>query len=196
MLKYFSFLLFPDKSQLMKWQNLRISHPKILATCVTNDWVLHSIMAEEKFAEDYSRDSPDTLILAAGNDRFVHNRAMQYFVRATHRANPKKKLLFIAPKAYHELLFENELIRGATKEMIRTFFLQKSDDVSQVENFVKTPFELWNPDEKIKTVPEIIYRTSMIALASVGCACGLFMIISGTYFPVWAFRKANAASSD
>ena len=88
-------------------------HPEIMSTCVTNDWVRHSIAAQKKFSLRYEFVKTNTLILAAENDRFVHNRAMKIFLRKAGCAK-----MFVVPAACHELLFETENIRGATLKVV------------------------------------------------------------------------------
>lgn len=52
-----------DQTQLDKWQALRVRYPNLITTCVTNDWVLHSIRAQKKFASRYEFVRTNTLVL-------------------------------------------------------------------------------------------------------------------------------------
>lgn len=53
-----------DAEEQLKWQNLRMSYPNsLIATCVTNDWVLQSIRAQKKLANRYQFVKTNTLIL-------------------------------------------------------------------------------------------------------------------------------------
>jgi lysophospholipase len=52
-----------DQEQLDKWMDLRMRYPNIIATCVTNDWIYHSIRAQNKFESKYEFVKTNTLIL-------------------------------------------------------------------------------------------------------------------------------------
>lgn len=52
-----------DQEQLNNWQDLRMRYPGLITTCVTNDWVLHSIRAQKKFSHRYEFVRTNTLIL-------------------------------------------------------------------------------------------------------------------------------------
>ena len=52
-----------DQEQLSNWQDLRMRYPQLIATCVTNDWVLHSIRAQKKFFHRYEFVRTNTLVL-------------------------------------------------------------------------------------------------------------------------------------
>jgi lysophospholipase len=52
-----------DQKQLDKWEALRMRYPNLIATCVTNDWVYHSIRLQRRFAEKYEFVKNNTLIL-------------------------------------------------------------------------------------------------------------------------------------
>lgn len=52
-----------DQGQLDKWIALRQKYPNLITTCVTNDWVYHSIRAQRRFAERYQFVHTNTLIL-------------------------------------------------------------------------------------------------------------------------------------
>ena len=62
--------------QLLKWEMLRRRYPEIISCCVTNDWVLHSLRAQNKFSEQCTLFRANCLILQAADDSFVYNRAM------------------------------------------------------------------------------------------------------------------------
>jgi alpha-beta hydrolase superfamily lysophospholipase len=40
--------------------------------------------------------------------------------------------MFMVPNAYHEILYETELVRQAALKVVYDFFSQRSDDVHQV----------------------------------------------------------------
>lgn len=52
-----------DQDQLSNWQDLRMRYPAMIATCVTNDWLLHSIRAQKRFAHRYQFVRTNTLVL-------------------------------------------------------------------------------------------------------------------------------------
>jgi lysophospholipase len=57
-----------DQEQLDKWIALRMRYPNhCIASCVTNDWIYHSIRAQNKFESKYEFVKTNTLIL-----RWVH----------------------------------------------------------------------------------------------------------------------------
>lgn len=85
--------------------------------------------------------------------------------------------LFFAPESYHELLFENNLIRSATKAIIRDFFTQKSDDVSTVE--LSYPLIEVDPTDSTYSLPELLLRSAGIVLSICGIIIGGVLIITG-----------------
>jgi pimeloyl-ACP methyl ester carboxylesterase len=52
-----------DQNMLNQWQDLRMRYPSLIATCVTNDWILHSIRAQKKFSRRYEFVRTNTLVL-------------------------------------------------------------------------------------------------------------------------------------
>ena len=52
-----------DQQQLNQWLALRLRYPQLISTCVTNDWLLHSIKAQIQFATRYEFVRTNTLIL-------------------------------------------------------------------------------------------------------------------------------------
>jgi alpha-beta hydrolase superfamily lysophospholipase len=52
-----------SQSQLDQWIALRMRYPQLIATCVTNDWVYHSLRANQRFADRYEFVKTNTLIL-------------------------------------------------------------------------------------------------------------------------------------
>lgn len=52
-----------DKEQQQKWVDMRMKYPNLITTCVTNDWIYHSIRAQRRFAERYQFVHTNTLIL-------------------------------------------------------------------------------------------------------------------------------------
>jgi lysophospholipase len=108
-----------DYEQMNIQQQIKETYPETIACCVTNQWILESIVAQKKFARVWDWVRTETLVIAAEHDRFVYTRAMRMFVKEV----PYCKLLF-APNAYHELLHENVQTRGAVETVIADFFLQ------------------------------------------------------------------------
>lgn len=60
-----------DPKQLDQWQQLRKMYPQIMSTCVTNDWVLHSIRAQKRFSFRYELVQTNTIILAAEHGTYL-----------------------------------------------------------------------------------------------------------------------------
>jgi len=163
-----------DPEQLRNWQLLRQKYPALLATCVTNDWVLQSIRAQKKFSRFYEFVAPNVLVIAADPARevFVHNRAMSMFVNKA----PRSRML-VAPGAFHELLFESAVIRGAVTKTVMDFFSQTSDDVTQVH--ACSPLQEWDKATPIYSPAESLIRAVGVTVAIVGAVTGLSLILSG-----------------
>lgn len=54
-----------SQENLEKWKALRMRYPhQLICTCVTNDWLYHSIRAQNKFSEKYGFVRTNTLIIA------------------------------------------------------------------------------------------------------------------------------------
>lgn len=62
-----------DQGQLDNWSKLRLKYPEVMSTCVTNDWVVQSIRAQEKLSRLYEFIGTNTLILCADNRKEVPN---------------------------------------------------------------------------------------------------------------------------
>jgi len=71
--------LTKDKGQLLLWEQLRQKYPRIISSCVTNDWVLQSIRAQRKFSRQYELMRTPCLIFKADEDVFVYNHAIDLF---------------------------------------------------------------------------------------------------------------------
>jgi len=162
-----------DPHQLSLWRELRKKYPQVMATCVTNDWLIQALRAQKKFATRFEFVRTNTLILAAENDVFVYNRAMAMFLQKA----PCCKMFF-APDAFHELLFENDAVRSASFKAINDFFAQVSDDVSLVHP--SSPLVNYQKDAPIYTVTETILRTSGVVIAGVGVVLGLSLVFGRT----------------
>jgi lysophospholipase len=162
-----------DAEQLTKWEALRMKYPNhMITTCITNDWVYHSIRAQKKFAERYSFVKTNTLILSAEIDYLVNNRAMAMFIRKA----PNTKM-FNIPGSYHEILYETEAIRDSAMKCIYDFFNQKSDDISLV--LPCYPLVVYDQTVGIYSMPELIVRGVGIGLSVVSLIAGVVMILGG-----------------
>lgn len=159
---------------LNRWQQLRQRYPEIMSTCITNDWLLQSIRAQKKFSRFYEFIGTNTLIIAADADKdlFVFNRAMQIFVNKAPRVS-----MFVAPNSYHEVLFENEIIRGAAMKVICDFFTQVSDNVELVVPC--SPLILFDKNTPIYSPAETVIRAVGISIGIVTCSIGIALLISG-----------------
>ena len=72
--------LTTDKEQLGNWERLRRRYPRIISSCVTNDWVLQSLKAQEAFSHQYACMKTKCILFKATEDIFVYNHAMDLFV--------------------------------------------------------------------------------------------------------------------
>lgn len=52
-----------NQEELDKWQALRMRFPNLITTCVTNDWIFHSIRAQKRFDSKYQFVKTNTIIL-------------------------------------------------------------------------------------------------------------------------------------
>lgn len=82
--------------------------------------------------------------------------------------------MFVAPGAYHEILFEQETIREAALKVITDFFSQRSDDITLVPPCY--PLQLYDPVTPIYSAPELLFRGVGIAISALGIVAGLAMI--------------------
>jgi hypothetical protein len=164
-----------DSHQLEKINSLRQLHPQILSSCLTNQWIFQSVRAQRRFAKYYEAIKTNTLIVAAENDLFVHNRAMAMFV---HKAQHSQ--MFLAPDSMHNLLFENDMVRGATIRVILDFLTQLEDDVSKVEP--AAPLIPCDKNTPLYSSAEIIMRAAGVSVGILGILAGLTMTITGGRF--------------
>lgn len=160
-----------DQEQLSNWQDLRMRYPAaLITTCVTNDWLVHSVRAQKKFSAKYEFVKTNTLILSAETDYLVYNRAMAAFVRKAPAAK-----MFHVPGAFHEILQEQEPIRDAARKVISDFFNQKSDSVALVQPCY--PLVNYDPKTAMYALPELVVRGTGLLLAAVGIVAGFAMIL-------------------
>lgn len=162
-----------DIDQLHNWEILRHRYPSIVSSCITVQWLLETIRAQKKFAYRYKLVRTNTLVLAAENDRFVHNRAMAMFLKQAPNAQ-----MFFAPESLHELLHENESIRGACRKSIIDFFTQKMDDVHAVEP--SSPLTVHDASKPIYSYAETIVRMVGLTVGALGMVAGAAMLLTNT----------------
>lgn len=159
-----------DVDQLKNMELLRQRYPILLSTCITNDWIKHSLEAQQEFTKFYGLIRTNTLVLQAGKDRFVYARAMREFVQKAAFAR-----MFILPKSLHEIIFETVERRTACVDTILEFFGQYSDDVSLVS--CKQPFLEYDPSKSDFSLVQALVRGSGMLVASVGMLLGLSMMV-------------------
>lgn len=106
---------------------------------------------------------------SAEHDYLVYNRAMAMFVKKAPAAR-----LFTVPGSYHEILFENDMIRQASLKVALDFFLQTTDDVNQVMPCF--PLVPYDPRTPLYSFPELILRGAGVAMGLVGLAAGIAMM--------------------
>lgn len=101
----------------------------------------------------------------------MNNRGSAMFIKKA----PHSKMFFV-PGAYHEILFEKELIRNAALKAIFDFFNQKSDDVSLVQPGY--PMQYYDPVTPIYSLTELVIRGVGVTLSVGGFIAGLAMLFS------------------
>lgn len=164
-----------DINKLIDMEALRQKHPTILSTCITNDWIRHSLQAQIEFSYLYSRVNTNCLIFSSTNDYFVYNRAMETFAFEA----PNVKLLTVKD-SYHELLFESDDKRIIIENQIIEFFNQKSDNINELT--INPEFEVYDKNNKkhlrtnVLTVIELLIRGSLLMIGGVGLITGLSML--------------------
>ena len=73
--------LTTDTEQLNNWEKLRKKYPRIISSCVTNDWVLQSLIAQQNFSRGYAYMKASCIMFKAREDIFVYNSAMDDFAQ-------------------------------------------------------------------------------------------------------------------
>ena len=157
--------------QLHKWELLRHRYPQLMSSCITVQWLLETIRAQKKFAYRYKLVRTNTLVLAAENDRMVHNRAMAIFLKEAPNAQ-----MFFVPDSLHEILQESEAIRGAAKKAIIDFFSQKLDDVNAVSP--SSPMLVHDASKPIYSYAETIVRMVGLSVGALGMVAGAAMLLT------------------
>lgn len=160
-----------SQEQLNLWHKLRQFYPSIISCCVTNNWVLQSLKAQNRFESRYKFVFTNTLVILAEKDYFVYNRAVSIFAQRA----PACKVLF-APSSFHEVWAEKDSIRGSTLKAISDFFTQKQDDVMLVEP--STPLILYDHNAPTYSIAEATIRSTGILIATLGVLTGITMIFS------------------
>jgi len=153
-----------DDDHLADWRALRMKHPHVMATCPCNDWLLHALDASRDFEQAMYRVVTPTIVVNCDNDVFVENFSMEAFAR-----NAQEARLLQCPNAYHEVLFEKSLVRGACLKVMHDFF---SADADSVENILAPhPLVEYQPNApRMKSV--------RLALAwAAGAAVGLAVLL-------------------
>lgn len=103
---------------------------------------------------------------------FVYNRAMAMFINKSPNSR-----LFFAPNSHHEILFENDHIRGAAYKTILDYFSQTSDSV---ENVVpSSPLVVWDKNRPIFSPLESFVRVVGVTLSIGGFLTGMALVLSG-----------------
>lgn len=102
----------------------------------------------------------------------MYNRAMAMFINKSPNSR-----LFYAPDSYHEVLFENEYIRGAVYKTVIDFFSQLSDSVLEVNP--STPLIECDKSTPIFSPVESLVRVVGVTLAIGGFLTGVALILSG-----------------
>lgn len=163
--------LTTDEEQLNNWEKLRQKYPRIISSCVTNDWLLHSLTAQKNFAAQYAFMKSSCLLFKAHEDIFVYNHAMDMLANTA----PAIKS-FCVPDSYHELLLEKKVYRESVISMIFDFF-DSTDSVDHIKP--KGPIFDGNFVTPTYTLPQMLYRASGVLFAlSLGVA-GVSLMVNG-----------------
>lgn len=160
-----------DIDQLHAWQLHRHRNPGIMSSCITVQWLLESIRAQKKFSYRYKLVRTNTLIMAAENDRFVHNRAMAMFLKQAPNVQ-----MFFAPDSFHDLLNEKEGVRGACLKAVTDFFSQKMDDVLTLQP--SSPLIVHDATKPIYSYAETLVRMTGLTVGALGLVAGAAMMLS------------------
>ena len=164
--------LTTDKEQLNNWEKLRQKYPRIISSCVTNDWLLQSLTAQSNFATKYELMKKSCLLFKAHEDIFVYNHAMDVFTKTAPRTKS-----FCVPDSYHELLLEKKVYREAITSMILDFFDSPENNEETVTP--KGPIFEGDFEAQVYTLPQMLYRSSGVLIAlSLGVA-GASLLTSG-----------------
>ena len=164
--------LTTDKEQLNNWEKLRQKYPRIISSCVTNDWLLQSLIAQRNFAAQYASMKSNCILFKAHEDIFVYNHAMDIFTQTA----PNTKS-FCVPDSYHELLLEKKVYREAVSSMIIDFFDSSENSMENIKP--KGPIFEGDFEAQVFTLPQMLYRASGVLIAlSLGVA-GISLMING-----------------
>ncbi|NPA25260.1 MAG: alpha/beta fold hydrolase [Deltaproteobacteria bacterium] len=110
-------VLTSDREHYEANQRLMRDHPRIRLGAPTNNWVRQSLAAIAEIRAGAGRIGIPLLLLQAGNDRVVDNRAQKDFCRRC----PGCRLVPMAG-SQHEILMEKPAIRETARRMIVEFF--------------------------------------------------------------------------
>lgn len=164
--------LTTDGDQLRLFEQLRQRYPKTISCCITNDWLVHCMNAQEQFARRYGLVRSNVLILQAAEDVFVYNRAMTIFAKTARSCR-----VFHMPGAYHEIFLETKIRRNAALAVTLRFFTQKTDDVTAVEPI--EPLQICDDDAPMFTFSELVIRSIGGVVGVFGLALGLALLVGG-----------------
>ena len=99
------------------------AHPKIRLGGASNQWILQAITASQQAIAQASQVETPVLILQAGDDSVIDNRAHRlYCTQKQHSKTPCQ--LITIPGARHELFIEKDEVRAQAIQNIVDFFSQ------------------------------------------------------------------------
>mmetsp|Transcript_4389 Transcript_4389/g.17253 ORF Transcript_4389/g.17253 Transcript_4389/m.17253 type:complete len:401 (-) Transcript_4389:1408-2610(-) len=127
-------LLTHDKDRLRELEEVWRLVPFARCGGVSPKWIKACIGAQRRFMRSWKRISIPVLLLQADEDVFVYNCTQTSF----WRANPNVKRIFF-PGAYHELLNEGPIVRGACEKAIRLFLKGEDGKGDERDRFEELP---------------------------------------------------------
>lgn len=115
--------LTSDRESYTNNQQLMIDHPRIQLGSPTNAWVKQSLAAIEEILAGAENLRLPIMILQAGADRVVDNKAQDLFCRRAGNCE-----LQVIPEARHEILMEKYELRKMAGKIMFKFFQQVCED--------------------------------------------------------------------
>ena len=115
--------LTSDRDNYTRNQQLMIDHPRIRLGSPTNAWVKQSLVAIKEIMAGAKSLRIPLMILQAGADSVVDNRAQERFCRRAGNCE-----LLVIPEARHEILMENSKLREMAGQVILDFFRRSRGD--------------------------------------------------------------------
>lgn len=113
---------------LKRYQIFRVLYekmPELQLGGPSSHWVSEAIKASNDCIEDAHKINIPVLLLQAGDDSIVDNKAQVQFMQAFNQAEPPGELIKME-HSQHEILFEKDEIRDKALDIVFDFFQQQS----------------------------------------------------------------------